>query len=133
MNRNRRKWTVYFLMDPRDFEIRYVGCTENLQARAIAHKCSARFHIKNPNWIGGNTRKQAWIAGLLRIGLEPIIIPFLTTQNWDIKRSLEEVWIRRLGLSGCDLLIGPKGRESLIAKGIIKPRRKGIRARAVTP
>jgi hypothetical protein len=46
------------------------------------------------------------------------MIPFLTTKSeW---RSLEETWIYRLALAGCDLLVG-HAREALLARLVIRP------------
>lgn len=113
MNTSRNKvWTIYFLMDPRDWEIRYVGCSTQLRARLITHLSEARTRGKSP--------KCQWIRELMAAGLRPILIPFLKTRSMWMRDRLEEVWIRRMSLAGCNLLT-TSGRERLIADGVIKP------------
>lgn len=112
-------WTVYLLIDPRDGEIRYVGCSMRLRERYWGHISDGRFAIRNPDWRGGSTPKAQWIKELLQLGLMPIMEPLVKTRSWDY-RFLEEGWIRRIGLAGCKLLI-TGGREKMLADGKIKP------------
>jgi hypothetical protein len=105
-------WTVYLLIDPRNGEIRYVGCTHNPRIRFLGHLSQAR--------TGGKSPKAKWIKELLRKGLKPQLVPLVKTESWRHHRGLEETWIYRLGLAGCDLLTGGS-RERLLAKGIIRP------------
>jgi len=107
-------WTVYFLIDPRDGEIRYVGCTSNLRTRYNAHMAKAQFRRR------ARTPKAKWIKELFSLGLRPRMIPFLRTKKHGLHRTMEEVWIRRIGLAGCDLLNGT-AREKLLATGVIRP------------
>lgn len=113
-------WTVYFLIDPRDGEIHYVGCSSNLRERFHCHMSSGRFVMRNPDWPGKPSRKQLWIKELLSLGLKPLLVPLIKTKDMGIHWALEEAWIRRMGLAGCDLFINGN-RERLLADGIITP------------
>jgi hypothetical protein len=106
------KWIVYLLVDPRDGEIRYVGCTTAPQRRFRAHVAGARY---------GTMPKDAWIRELVELGEEPLIELLAGTDNALESIPLEESWIRRLGIAGCDLLVGGS-REVLLARGKILPR-----------
>jgi hypothetical protein len=100
------------LVDPRDGEIRYVGCSKNLRTRFLCHLSHAR--------TGGKGPKAAWIRELLSLRLQPQIMPLLKTTSPRKERGLEETWIRRLSLAGCKLLT-TGGRERLIADGVLRP------------
>ncbi len=102
-------WTVYLLIDPRDGEIRYVGCSGNLWARYSGHLCSPS------NWL-----KQKWFESLRESHLKPILEPLVSTEDWYEGALLEETWVRRLGLAGCKL-VNSSLRDIKLSKGQIQP------------
>ena len=107
------RWTVYVLIDPRNGEIRYVGCTEDLRMRYNCHLANGR-----SGWP--LTPKVVWLKELFANNLQPIIEPLVETGDpWEVP-SLEEAWIRRLSLAGCRLTVSGN-RERLIAQGVIRP------------
>lgn len=59
--------TVYGLVDPRTQEVRWVGCTSNVDRRYRKHICD---NDKS------NPTKQAWIDGLKANGLLPLLVIF---------------------------------------------------------
>lgn len=107
------EWTVYLLIDPRDGEIRYVGCTKQLYTRIAAHWSSR-------NTTYPITPKTLWLKELDKAGLRPIVETLLATKNFDEAFSTEEAWMRRLSLAGCKLT-STANRDLLIIKGIIRP------------
>lgn len=110
-------WTVYFLIDPRDGEIHYVGCSKHLHIRFLGHVSNARCAC------GQLSRKQLWIRELLNLGMKPLMVPLVKAKRSGVHWSLEEAWIRRMGLAGCDLFMDGS-RERLLAEGIITPHQK---------
>jgi hypothetical protein len=89
--------TVYTLTDPRDGEIRYVGCTADpLAARRSGHLTDV-YAGNNPDCL-----KASWLLELVELGLKPEInavevVPF---QGRDI---YELFWIRHFKAKGCRL------------------------------
>jgi len=57
---------IYYLVDPNDSAVRYVGKTKTPKSRLRAHVQDAR--------DGDNTAKKRWIRGLLAKGQEPVMI-----------------------------------------------------------
>ena len=93
-----RKWTVYLLIDPRDGEIRYVGASKLGVGRLSAHIQESYLGIS----ASGRT-KAAWIHEVLMAGYTPIAEPLIICESKDEMERLEQVWINRLRLAGCNL------------------------------
>lgn len=77
---------VYVLRDPRNYNVRYVGYTKNLNSRLIEH-CSRSRNAIRP------THKQNWIRELLRLELEPLINFIWAGESKQIAFALEEYYI----------------------------------------
>lgn len=85
---------IYILCHPITGEIRYVGKTNNPKRRLSMHKKENR-----------NTRKNAWIKSLSKVGLEPEMeileqFPHEPDSNW---QESEKFWISYLRFIGCNL------------------------------
>lgn len=63
-----KKYVIYNLFDPRNFELRYVGYTKNLPDRFWAH-------IDQRNKL--HSHKNHWLKNLVELGFLPICIPTL--------------------------------------------------------
>ena len=109
-----RTYVIYLLVDPRDGEIRYVGCSTKVRARYTQHLYDMRRK-------GCEARpKVIWLRELKALGLWPICVPFLMTCDAQEAKKLEEIWIRRLSLAGCSLTMMHK-RENLLIAGTVRP------------
>lgn len=89
-------YTVYLLIDPRNGDIRYVGCTKYpVKVRLSQHlSCKAR-----PD-------KFNWICDLKQNGLRPVGHTLLEIPDCVEAFYQEQVWIKRLYLAGCPLFNG---------------------------
>jgi hypothetical protein len=86
--------TIYVLKDPRTNEVRYVGCTRNIQQRYKAHINKAR---------DLDTPKRKWITELRELGLKPILEEL---ENIDESLSInkEKEYIKKFRLLGYNLV-----------------------------
>lgn len=76
-----KKHHVYHLVDPRDRAVRYIGKTGSPAARLRAHIQEAR--------EAQNTAKKRWIAELLRLGLQPVLVIIATCETEPQARQIE--------------------------------------------
>lgn len=77
------EYQIYKLIDPRNNEIKYIGCTKNkLNRRLSGHMVDSRFA----------SQKVLWIAELIKENIKPIIesIEVCDEFNW---REREEYWM----------------------------------------
>lgn len=74
---------VYVLADPRDNTIHYVGMSKNPQKRLSEHLL-----CKEPN-----QGKTAWIQGLKRVQMEPILRIIDQAEDREAAKTFEEFWI----------------------------------------
>jgi hypothetical protein len=93
--REKRRWWVYILRDPRDNAVRYVGRTRDRAARLRAHILGSPAHK--------NRRKNDWIRELLEAGLKPVMEP-VQSGSGNGSLAAETRWIFRYRQSGADLL-----------------------------
>jgi len=85
---------VYFLLDPRDARIRWVGCT----VRPLRRKRLWR-------WQGSSSAKvDAWIQELRSLELRPKFVPVCVLQGVVEGHRVESELIRRLSIRGEPLL-----------------------------
>ena len=84
---------IYSLKDPRDYQIRYIGKTINIDRRWAEHNQTHRNY---------KSKKNSWIVSLLNNGLQPImeIVEECNELNW-IER--EKHWIDYYKGIGVDL------------------------------
>lgn len=84
--------SVYILIDPRDYTIRYVGQTNNIKIRYNSHICD----------INSNTHKSKWIKSLKAFGFRPkvMVIGEYTKDTIDV---WEIFWINYYRQCGCKL------------------------------
>lgn len=82
-------YKIYVLKDPRTNEVRYVGCSKNIEQRYKAHNNTAR---------DLNTPKRQWIAELRELGLKPLMeILEEVDNNYLIKEKEYITKYRQLG------------------------------------
>lgn len=89
---NLRTYFVYALADPRTGEVRYVGCTADLERRFSDH-CAASY----------DSSTYAWCRELASLGLEPVLvclqatIDFLAAQEleWDLMTQWRDSLLNR--------------------------------------
>jgi predicted GIY-YIG superfamily endonuclease len=65
-----KPWAVYFLRDPRDREIKYVGITTHIGRRLAAHRAQS----ESSSGKGGKVYrypKHLWVLELKKLGLMP--------------------------------------------------------------
>jgi hypothetical protein len=72
---------VYHLVDPRCRTVRYVGKTAQPKSRLRAHIQEAQ--------QAQNTEKKRWIAELLSLGLQPVLVVAATCPNEPQARVIE--------------------------------------------
>lgn len=110
---------IYLLRDPRDNQVRYVGCASNVARRYYAHLSEGRRAGLDPQpW---RSDKNVWLAGLLAAGLRPEVfivrhVPGNGRGPGGWGRRVEERWIRKLRSHGVPLLNmnpGPNGRRKV--------------------
>lgn len=86
--------TIYVLKDPRTSEIRYVGCTRNIQQRFKAHLNKAR---------DLSTEKRKWLTELRELGLKPILEE-LETIDEQLSIAKEKEYIKKFRLLNYNLV-----------------------------
>lgn len=107
---------IYALVDPTTGLIRYIGKTcKSLSARLGGHKQDS---------INNKTRKERWIAKLLRLGVHPVIelIEIVPRENW---KEFERAWIsklRKLGFDLTNLTDGGDGTDGYIMPDEVRER-----------
>jgi hypothetical protein len=95
---------IYALIDPRTWQIRYVGKTKDIDSRLKSHLCG--IHSARTG-----QRKNDWLKELDRNGLKPVIIPidYITSvdrypiEKLEYSYDAEEMWYVALVLSGVPL------------------------------
>lgn len=94
---------IYILIDPRTYQIRYVGQTINIKSRFIDHTTKQY----------GKNRRTCWLNKLRSLNLKPIIqgIEECDETNW---ADREKYWIRHYRELGCDLVNATGGGEGNI-------------------
>lgn len=94
---------IYVLIDPRTYDIRYVGKTNNIIDRYKNHTNPAK---------DKNTHKRNWINELRREGLKPIIqtIDKVLIDDWHDK---EKFYITKFKEEGCSLVNHTEGGDGL--------------------
>jgi hypothetical protein len=93
---------IYALIDPRDGKIRYIGKTNSLKRRYLAHI--------NPSNLKPLNHKSNWIKVLLSLNLRPEIIE-IEKVPFNIWQEKEREWIAFYREEGCDLTNGTDGGE----------------------
>lgn len=86
-------WTVYGLVDPRNGEIFYVGCTSMPDERLRGHIRDAR------NKPRKNPRKATRINAIVKNGHQPVMVTLEITNETEHDQC-EKEWIIRLAKSG---------------------------------
>jgi len=116
-----KKVIIYVLIDPRTNLIRYVGKTTNVKKRLNKHLNESKHSTKS--------HKKAWINGLLKLDLLPLIevideVPMDDWQFWEM------YWISQMKTWGFNLTNHTDGGEGVNigsipwnkgTKGIMKP------------
>ncbi len=103
-----KKVYIYGLYDPRNYQLRYIGKTENLRKRLWHHLKDAK--------AGQKTYKANWMRQLLSEGLEPTIgiLMETTEDNWpeDERNCITEAIV-----NGANLTNLTEGGEGIIGYG----------------
>lgn len=77
-------YVIYTLIDPRDHTVHYVGMTDNVYKRFLAHiNCS-----------GNNLEKNLWIQELRRANVLVLLKTLETTEDVGYARIREAYWIQ---------------------------------------
>lgn len=102
-----KKIYIYTIKDPRDYQIKYVGKTVNINRRFKEHI--------SPYYLKTNTAKNNWIKKLLSENLQPIFEVLETCENinWCDR---EKHWInyyRELGFDIKNMCDGGEGNHGL--------------------
>jgi group I intron endonuclease len=92
---------IYLLIDPINFEIRYVGLTQNFKRRYKQH-CLA---------LSCNDHLNNWINKLKRNNLSPDFLIIDKSDNYQDLCSLERFWIKHFKSIGCKLINKSLGGE----------------------
>lgn len=84
---------IYSLKDPRDYQIKYIGKTIDIDRRY-------KQHIKN--YTNKKSLKNSWISSLLQYGLQPMleIVEICDESKW---QEREQYWIKYYKELGFDL------------------------------
>jgi hypothetical protein len=92
---------IYCLTDPIDKRIKYVGKTNLPSRRILQHIQDGKNYKGSVNGRNAPT-KAAWIAHLLKKGLEPqiVILEEVPRSRWESK---EKEWISKCKEAGCTL------------------------------
>ncbi|HSM93439.1 MAG TPA: GIY-YIG nuclease family protein [Anaeromyxobacteraceae bacterium] len=122
-------WEVYTLADPETGAVRYVGQTTYGGGRIGTHIAEARSRAARRRPL---TPKQAWLAGLLARGLEPVVAIVDTYAEKPDARTataIERQWIEAHVEAGADLL-NVQGHPVEYARSLARgwERRRSIRA-----
>lgn len=91
-----KKWYdryVYLLKDPDTKEVRYVG---------VSHAPTLR--LEQHMYYTGGVRRQAWMDGLIKRGLSPILVVLGGTDDRIRAYRIETKLILRYLARGCDIL-----------------------------
>jgi NUMOD3 motif len=91
--------SIYALLDPRDWSIRYVGKTR----RTLGVRLSAHMTTRSGGW-----HRDRWVAKLRRLGLRPSISLVQEVPDADADGA-ERYWISYFRLVGCALTNGTAG------------------------
>lgn len=92
--RERRIWSVYALVDPRNGAVRYVGLSSDARRRL-------QQHVKD----GYSKSKFAWIKELSAANLQPTLVRLEVFVALHVEaRQTERAWIERLRRLGHPLL-----------------------------
>lgn len=113
------KSTIYALIDPRDFSVRYVGKTvEKIQARLRGHISEARRSSKTYH-------RLTWIRHLLAGGKTPEIRPLEIVDKKD-ESAAERRWVSAYRARGADLVNGTDGGEGASGRAVSEETRRKI-------
>jgi GIY-YIG catalytic domain len=83
-----RPFTVYLLLDPRNHEVKYVGCTKRkLSTRLTSHIGAARTDPVAPRLM------REWILNLLSLDLRPVIVVIQRCSTQTAATTAERFWI----------------------------------------
>lgn len=84
---------IYSLKDPRDYQIKYIGKTIDIDKRY-------KQHIKN--YTNKKSLKNSWVSSLLQYGLQPMleIVEICDESKW---QEREQYWIKYYKELGFDL------------------------------
>lgn len=102
-NRHKPRY-VYALVDPRDSQIRYVGCSFDLKTRLTNHLTSAFTRV--PSRLESGRYQpwpvHEWLFHLIQNNERPLIVPIeeCNIDNW---KQRENYWIVKLFNAGADL------------------------------
>lgn len=93
-NTKGKLYTIYALVDPRDYKIRYISA-------ARLSQCGLRWCVLNPRRlsVSGAARLPQWVQSLKDQSLEPIIYIIEAAED----SSRRYFWIDQCLRSGCDL------------------------------
>lgn len=85
---------IYTLSCPIDNEVKYVGCTKNLQTRYNVHVSAS----------SANKRMEPWLIGLKEQGIKPVLGVYSETDdhNEAIKKEIEAYDFYQAGQLLCD-------------------------------
>lgn len=87
-----RCW-VYALVDPRNNEVRYVGCSKNVPARTLEHT----------RGFSGSATVGKWTRQLRKLGLKPRVF-LLAMVDVERRQTGEIQWIKGCAERGARLL-----------------------------
>jgi len=107
---------IYILIDPITNKIRYVGKTNNIHKRFHKHISGSKRTTKS--------HKNAWINGLLKKQLKPImeVIDVVSNDEWEF---WEKYWISQIKTWGFDLTNEMDGGEGVNVGNV--PWNKGVK------
>ena len=88
------QYFIYALGDPRDGELRYVGCTKDPVTRLHLH------YVAKWNYTGAGE----WIKQLKVLDLKPVLLCLESTNDVPTARKQEEHWMSELRRQGHLLL-----------------------------
>lgn len=108
---------IYGLWDPRNYQLRYIGKSDNPERRL-------KEHIKDSSHLRGR-HIYHWINSLLRNGLEPSleILEEVAIEHWE---ETERQWIRDCKKFGLSLVNSTDGGEGVSGWSPSEQRRKDI-------
>lgn len=86
-------FSIYGLIDPRDYTTRYVGISRNVYQRLITHI----------NCTEDNEQKNAWIGELKQLNLMVIMQTLGTAETYEEAMRIEGQWIRDYHSTGMQL------------------------------
>jgi len=85
--------TTYALVDPRNLQVKYVGCSSNPRAR-LSHHCTNK----------SSTTVSKWIAELKQQDMRPEMVELESGLNYEKGRESEHFWIQYFKFLGAVLL-----------------------------